>query len=174
MNEHRSELARTRASARAWVYMLYFLFVVIIVGTVAIEVTVQALAEQSAPAGSVSCQAGVQALMSALERARAASCKTELREEAAVTAFRAALEPAWRRVDAVRHSCANDADWVEALDAIQHLRYAEENTVRRESSELASLRRRARELLERGKAGPDSLHDRSGRMFPQSDPLLSR
>ncbi len=149
MAEPTDERERIRAGSRRWVFGVYFAFVAIFLLTLMVEVTVQALSDQAEPRGAVRCRPGIQALMSAVERARAASCKTELSEDQAVQAFRVALDPEWSRADAIRHSCGGDAPSLEALDAIQYLRYAEENTVRRESSELASLRRQARELLER-------------------------
>ena len=138
-----------RAKARRWLQTLFFCFVVLIVVVIVIEITVQALAESPSSPGDVQCGPEINALWNAVERARAASCKTELDEEQAVAAFLVALQPEWGRASAIRRACGGSPTYMETLDAIQYLRHAEENTVRRESSELASLRRRARELLDR-------------------------
>jgi hypothetical protein len=138
-----------RARARRWVHLLYFCFIVLVVAVILVQLTAQALAEAPLPPGGVRCGEEIEGLMLAVDRARTASCKTELTEEEAVAAFRLALQPEWERAGAISRVCDKDPTWRATLDAIQYLRYAEENTVRRESSELASLRRRACQLLER-------------------------
>jgi hypothetical protein len=147
-DDTKDERKALRAKARRWLQTLFFCFVVLIVVVIVIEITVQALAESPSSPGEVQCGPEIMALWNAVERARAASCKTELDEEQAVTAFQVALQPEWGRAGAIRRACGATPSYLQTLDAIQYLRYAEENTVRRESSELASLRRHARELLD--------------------------
>jgi hypothetical protein len=148
MDEQRDEREALRAKARRWLHVLYFCFVVLVV----IACLANLLRKVTAPDArddTVRCAPDIEGLMSAVERARAAACKTELDEDEAVSAFHSALSPEWDRWTAIRRACSESPALRETLDAIQYLRYAEENTVRRESSELASLRRRARELLDR-------------------------
>lgn len=149
MDEQNSERMALRAKARRWVQTLYFCFIVVVVSIIVVEITIQAASEPATGPEHVQCGPEITALWNAIERARAASCKTELDEEQAVAAFQTALQPEWGRAGAIRKACSGSKPYLETLDAIQYLRYAEENTVRRESSELASLRRRARELLDR-------------------------
>jgi len=149
MPEPKTERDRYRAKGRRIVYAAFTIAVFIFVCVLLVEITSQAFAETYADDQGAQCAPGLQELMGAVERARAASCRTEMDEEQAVIAFGAALQPEWSRVGAIRKACEGDRHRLETLDAIQYLRYAEENTVRRESSELASVRRKARELLER-------------------------
>jgi hypothetical protein len=149
MDEQKNERIALRAKARRWLQMLYFCFVVVVVGVIVVEITTQAASEPFRGPEQVQCEPEILALWSAVERARTASCKTELEEEQAVAAFQTALQPEWGRAGAIRRACGKNSAHLETLDAIQYLRFAEENTVRRESSELAYLRRRARELLDR-------------------------
>lgn len=149
MVEPKTERERFRAKGRTIVYGAFTFAVLIFVAVLLVEITHQAFAETYADDQGAQCSPGLQELMVAVERARAASCRTEMDEEQAVIAFRTALLPEWSRVGAIRRACEGDRNRLETLDAIQYLRYAEENTVRRESSELATLRRRARELLDR-------------------------
>ena len=149
MDEQKNERMALRAKTRRVLQTLYFCFVVVVVGIIVVEITLQASSEPSSDSSDVRCGPEILALWNAVERARAASCKTELDEEQSVTAFQTALQPEWGRAGAIRRACGHSPAFLETLDAIQYLRYAEENTVRRESSELASLRRRARELLDR-------------------------
>lgn len=149
MVEQKNERMALRAKARRWLQTLYFCLVVVVVTVIVIEITIQAASEPSTGPEQVQCAPEIMALWNAVERARAASCKTELDEEQAVAAFQTALQPEWGRWGAIRRACGKTPAYLETLDAIQYLRYAEENTVRRESSELAYLRRRARELLDR-------------------------
>jgi len=153
MAEPNRERQRLRKKARTGVYAAFILGYLILVAVLLVQVTGQAIAESWSDDGTVRCEQGLGELMTAVERARAASCKTEMSEERAVEAFRAELMPEWSRVGTIRRACEGDRARLETLDAVQYLRYAEENTVRRESSELASLRRKARELIERNQQG---------------------
>jgi hypothetical protein len=147
MDEPRDEREAMRAKTRRWIHVAYFCFVVVVV-LACMANLIRQVARPDAQDETVRCGPDIEGLMTAVERARAAACKTELDEDEAVSAFQAALQPEWERWGAIRRACSESPGLRETLDAIQYLRYAEENTVRRESSELASLRRRARELLE--------------------------
>jgi hypothetical protein len=148
-----SERAKHRARARRWLLTGYFLFVVLFVLTVTVEITAQALATTPDDGRSLECARGLGSLMAAVERARGAACSSELAEERAVAAFRAALEPEWSRDEAIRRACAASRPHLDTLDAIRQLRYAEENAARRESSDLAGYRRRARDRFDRTVGG---------------------
>lgn len=100
-----------------------------------------------APAPAPTCHEGLLALAAAVERARGAASGSD-GEDLALTRFRQGLEPEWSGRDAIARSCAGDKGDERALDAIERLRYAEEHAVRKESGDLAPLRRRVRSIVE--------------------------
>jgi hypothetical protein len=91
-----------------------------------------------------SCTAGLGALSAAVDRARAAGTSGEGTEDDALARFRAALQPDWAGFEGVASSCRGKPEDEGALDALERLRYAEEHAVRRESGDLAPLRREVR------------------------------
>jgi hypothetical protein len=143
------EREKLRRKARRWVQAIYVVFIMVFVAALLVEVTVQALVRSPGQESAGQCASGIVSLMNALEHARSAACKTEVTEEQALTVFRGNLEPAWSKLSTIRRACEDSKANIETLDAVEYLRYAEENAVRRESSELADLRRQARELVER-------------------------
>ncbi len=100
------------------------------------------------------CREGLEALTAAVGRARGAARGSD-GEEAALAQFRAELTSPWSHRDGIAQSCqASEAD-ARALDAIERLRYAEENAVRREAGDLAPLRRRVQAIVDHDLA-PDA------------------
>ncbi len=87
------------------------------------------------------CQTGISDLLLALRRARAAAAAEPLGERASLARFRQALQPEWRRRGKLTDVCGTDNWALEALTAIDRLRYAEEHAVRYESVDLAPSRR---------------------------------
>lgn len=153
MRPPNTERERCRAKARQWVFGLFASLVILFVAVIAMEVSLQAFASSKTASESTRCVAGIASLWNAIDQARGTLARTELPEEEAVLAFRNSLEIAWSHYDAIRQACSLNPSHVQTLDALERLRYAEETTVRRESSELGSLRRHARELFERNVRG---------------------
>jgi len=120
--------------------------VVCLAGTV--QISQQVFFQDPPPSPYGSCREGLRALVSAVERARAAAPGTD-GEDGAITRFRAALEPEWRSFDGIAIQCKGSVKDEGALDAIERLRYAEEHAARREASDLAPLRRRVQEIVEK-------------------------
>jgi hypothetical protein len=87
------------------------------------------------------CRTGIAELIAALRRARAAAAAEPLGERASLDRFRRALQPEWRARSSLAEVCRTDAWAVEALSAVDRLRYAEEHAVRYESVDLAPSRR---------------------------------
>jgi hypothetical protein len=148
MNRSAGEVAARRSGRRILIaayYVVLGLFIAIAGGNVIWQVWEPVLSRQP----EVECRAGLYGLGRAVDRARAAAqAASQQGEDAAVSRFRAALEPEWSRDAAVAASCNRDAGLAAALDAIERLRYAEERAVRREVNELAPLRRKVDALLD--------------------------
>jgi len=87
------------------------------------------------------CRTGIRELISALRRARDAALSEPLGERASLDRFRLALLPEWRERSRLTAVCDTDAWAIDALSAIDQLRYAEEHAVRYESVDLAPSRR---------------------------------
>lgn len=100
--------------------------------------------------GAASCRVGVRALLTGVERARGQAAARGEGEQAALTAFRRALEPEWSHAAAVLASCrrTKDREALGAFRQVELLRYAEERAVRYEALDLSRLRRRAPDLVE--------------------------
>jgi hypothetical protein len=88
------------------------------------------------------CRTGISELIQALRRARLAAAEEPLGERASLARFRQALLPEWHGRGEVAAACGTDAQALEALSAVDRLRYAEEHAVRYESVDLAPSRRR--------------------------------
>jgi hypothetical protein len=99
------------------------------------------------------CREGLEALVTAVERARGVAPGTD-GEDAAIRRFRVALGPAWGYRDQIAASCTGAHEDERALDAIERLRYAEEHAVRREAGDLAPLRRKIGAILAPGRPAP--------------------
>ena len=103
-----------------------------------------------------SCRDGLAALYQAIERGRlAAEHGPDDGEEAALLRFRETVAPDWRHRDAVAELCRSAPQEISARDAIERLRYAEENAVRREAGDLAPLRRKVQAIVDHDLA-PDA------------------
>lgn len=132
----------------------YFAFSVLVIAVCTIEVTVQACAGvKRTDDATVECASGILSLMHAVERATKSAATGTRPEREALESFRAALEPEWSRREAISHACAGRKDMEETLDAVLHLGWAEERSVRRDSLETTEFRRRARELVARNIPG---------------------
>ena len=130
---------------------IFYAIVVASVGLWTAQITVQVFTSRSgARLGPSDCRAGLAALVTALDAARAASERVEASPEDAIAGFRSALSPAWDDHDRVADSCIREADprLVQSLDTVDRLRYAEENAIRRDARDLGLLRRRMRALRE--------------------------
>jgi hypothetical protein len=88
------------------------------------------------------CHTGITELLSALRRAREAAVSEPLGERASLERFRRALLPEWQKRSRLTAVCESDPWAIDALSAIDQLRYAEEHAVRYESVDLAPSRRR--------------------------------
>ena len=128
----------------------YFAFVVVVCVVSVVEVTLQAFARPHGNVNdSVKCAEGIAALARAVERGLVAVSDDTLTEFEAVDKYRNALEPDWSTRGSVRAACEGDEGKLEALDAVVHMGFAEEHTVRHNAFEVAPFRLRARELLKR-------------------------
>ena len=141
-----------RARGRRIALTLYYAVVALVGGAIAVQVTQQVFFEPAAQPPYATCQQGLQALFSAVARAREAAAGSEGGEDAALARFRSALEPEWTYRDGVASLCRRPAATTGGdtgtLDAIERLRYAEEHAVRREAGELAPLRRKVQALVD--------------------------
>jgi hypothetical protein len=87
------------------------------------------------------CPMAINGLITALRRARLAAAAEPLGERASLDRFRRALLPEWQERAKLDAACGTEAWTIEALSAIDRLRYAEEHAVRYESVDLAPSRR---------------------------------
>ena len=99
------------------------------------------------------CRPGVEALMASIPTARNAAAEGPGGERAALDRFRRSLAPVWAQRAALTAACAGDADAQAGLQAVDELRYAEENHVRYEAAEVTKRRRQAAEIRQRLSAG---------------------
>lgn len=134
----------------------YFALVVVICTICTIQVSSQAISRIGGKSNDpVECVDGIRSLARAIERARVAVHRSDLKESEAVSCYRSNLEPEWSRRGAVQEACQGDANRLRALDAVIHLGFAEEHAVRRDAVELASFRRHATDLIEKHLPPPD-------------------
>jgi hypothetical protein len=137
-----------RRRARRLVMKAYYAVVVAFVALAAGNVTWQVWAPRFRSYPPEDCRTGLRALAEAVVRAQhAAANLADATEDTALAAFRQALRPEWDRYDAVAASCRSEPGLAKALDAMYRLRYAEERAVRRETTELAPLRRKVEHIL---------------------------
>jgi hypothetical protein len=143
---------RERAGRRVALVLIWALAVAL--GLIpAASITFQVFAPEGGPKYA-SCTAGLAALSAAVDRARTTAASGEGAEDEALSRFRAALQPDWSGVDGVAMSCRGKPEDEGALDALERLRYAEEHAVRRESGDLAPLRREVRRKVPQAEASP--------------------
>jgi hypothetical protein len=142
------EASSPRKTGRRIAQVFFWSLVATISVAGAVQITLQVFFIPSAPLPVQSCHDGLRLLHKAVERARSAAAGAE-GEDAALDRFRNALGPEWSSRDGVAALCQGKAPDEGALDAIERLRYAEEHAVRREAGELAPLRRRVQEIIDR-------------------------
>jgi hypothetical protein len=134
----------------------YFALIVVICTICTIQVSTQAISRIGGETDEpVECVDGIRSLARAIERARVAVHRSDLKESEAVSRYRSNLEPEWSRRGAVEKACQGDKNRLRALDAVLHVGFAEEHAVRRDAVELASFRRRATDLIDKYLPPPD-------------------
>jgi hypothetical protein len=99
-----------------------------------------------------SCRQGLDGLVTAIERARAAAEREEGGERRATELFRSSLSPEWVARAGLETLCSGRED-SEMLRAIDALRYAEEHAVRYEATALSEQRARGRVIGARLREG---------------------
>jgi hypothetical protein len=114
-------------------------FVIPWVFYISAQIVVQVLWPDVVPSPWAGCSEGRRGLAASLERAAREAEENDDPDEA-LRRFRTSISTDWRHVEGVRTTCSTPDDR-RALDALERLRYAEENAVRREVSSLARLRR---------------------------------
>ena len=140
-----------RARGRRIAVRVYYLLLAAVCLMAGGQVTRELLfarAPERTPVSSATCAHGLRALIAAVTRAKVAANTSALGEDHALNSFRAALEPEWGRAAEVSASCSGSVRDEAALDAIFHLRYAEENAVRREAAESYPFAVEAQALME--------------------------
>jgi hypothetical protein len=141
-----------RRRARRAIMTVYYVVVVVFIVVAAGNVIWQVWSPRFKHYPPEDCRAGLRSLAQATLRAQHAAAELgSQNEDLALTTFRGALLPEWARFDAVAASCRSQSSQPGlsvALDSIDRLRYAEERAVRRETSELAPLRRKVEHILE--------------------------
>lgn len=121
--------------------ILFYAAIGLFVVAVTYQLTRQVFFAEGQKSPFTSCGESFDALTAAIARAREAAPGLD-GEDAAVARFRAALAPEWDYRADIGAKCRGEEATRAALDAIDRLRYAEENAARREAHELAPLRRR--------------------------------
>jgi hypothetical protein len=126
--------------------VFYGLVVLFTLGAAA-QISVQVYSA-NAPWGG-GCPGGLRMLSASIQEAQRASEGADLPAEEALQQFRRALAPGWGARDTIERACkaTGDRRLLDTFDAIERLRYAEENAMRREGHDLAPLRRRVQTLL---------------------------
>jgi hypothetical protein len=147
MAEEKTSLDRVRRTGRR---VGIVVFTVIVAGATLVW-TLQILFAVFSPkvlAVATECHGGTRQLLLAVRRARTAAASESGDERAAMTRFRASLEPEWSTRTSLDSLCSSDPKARVALTEIDALRYAEEHAVRYESVGLAPQRRRVQALYE--------------------------
>jgi hypothetical protein len=138
-----------RRRARRGIMTAYYVVVIAFIALAAGNVVWQVWSPRFRHYPPEDCRTGLRALAQATLRAQhAAASLGSPGEDLALSEFRGALWPEWDRYDAIAASCRSKEGLAVALDAIERLRYAEERAVRRETTELAPLRRKVDHILE--------------------------
>ncbi|HEY4159165.1 MAG TPA: hypothetical protein VGM29_13745 [Polyangiaceae bacterium] len=110
------------------------------------QVLYQVFSTTPSPVG-IECRPKMVELARAVVRARAAAAADGGGERAALTRFRAALEPEWNQRKALDGVCNADPTTRAALADVDALRYAEEHAVRYEALGLGPERLRVQSLM---------------------------
>jgi hypothetical protein len=134
-NENRGERLGRRVGLLAFSTIL-----TTFVAVAGAQVLVQGFSPPTAEPRVASCRDGLRALLSSLERARSAP-GTEDNERKRLGRFRTALLPEWQWRTGIEGFCASDPFALRGLNALDRLRYAEEQAVRNAAYDLAPSRR---------------------------------
>jgi hypothetical protein len=129
----------------------------LIVGGATLVWTIQILYAVFAPpvyAVAKDCRGGTRDLLTAVRRASLAAAAETGDERAALSRFRAGLEPEWSTRASLDTVCRGDQQAQASLAEIDALRYAEEHAVRYEAVGLAPQRRRVQALYQLESDGP--------------------
>jgi len=143
------EASRTSAAARRGKTAGAALFTLLLgVPTViwASQIVSQAWSSPAPSAAPGDCRAGLAALLQAVRQARTGAADEAAGERASLARFRQALEPTWSQRAALGAACRDDPPARQLLHEVELLRYAEERTVRQDSTDVARRRRRVRRL----------------------------
>jgi len=132
--------------ARRIAAIVFLAVVVAFVGISTSQIVMQAFAPEVKRGPWTTCADGLAALSGALDRGMTAA-EAETDPEKGVGAFRVAVAPDWQYAEGVRESCGRP-DERRGLDALERLRYAEEQSVRREAASLAPIRKQADQAIE--------------------------
>ena len=147
LDEAGRRLKRRKRTGRRVVYALFYSFVILFTLGLAAQITIQVYSPGAPWSGD--CRAGLRHLAGSLAEAQRSSEGTELGVEEALRRFREAIAPGWAVRTSVERICRQTGDptLIEAFDALERLRYAEEIVVRRQANDLSPLRRQARGLV---------------------------
>ncbi len=137
-NEPRVE--RARRLGRRVALAIFGLVVSGVTAAWTVEIIQQVWFPPAGPAAS-DCRGGVRNLIVAIRRARIEADAETGGERAAVSRFRAALNPEWQGREGIGAACRGDALGERALRDVDRLRYAEEHATRYEAVDLAERRR---------------------------------
>jgi hypothetical protein len=139
--------ASGRKRSRALAVIVYYGAIVALCISATTQITQQVFYQPRVPSPYKTCNEGLSALVSAIERARRLAPGND-GEDPAIERFRTALNPEWGYVDSIADACRGSIKDEGALDAIERLRYAEEHAVRREAGDLAPLRRKVQAIVD--------------------------
>jgi len=118
------------------------LFVVVATFTLVCSVQIIRQAWSAPPAEvNVDCRPGIEGLIAAVRRARAAAANGTGGEREALQRFREALLPEWAARGGLQVRCRDDREATRALGEVDRLRYAEEHALRYEALDVAGRRR---------------------------------
>lgn len=144
---------RTSLRKRTRRYMMigYFFVVLAVCGISAVQVVKQVFftKPELADAKQLECGEGIRLLDDAIDRARKTVHRSALNETQAVRKYRDALEPTWSHRFAIERACMGDVQREQAVRALIRLGHAEEHAVRSDAAELARLRKRTEQLVQR-------------------------
>lgn len=154
-NDRPERLKReAQKKGRRIVMVGYFILVVAVTAIVTVEITTQVFQASnetqdctSNNCAPIDCAEGIRSLVTAIDRARNKISASDANESQAIAIFRASLNPEWQRRNDIERACKESEGYLETLDAVVQLGFAEEAAVRREAIEIASIRHQAAELI---------------------------
>jgi len=152
MDPHHANLERLRRRGRRVGIAIFSALITAFTAISSIQVLQQVWDPPLLPTATP-CHIALRGLVAAVERARAEAAQETRGERAAVQRFRRALDPEWSHRAALGSACGSDNELAHGLKLIDWLRYAEEHAVRYEALDVAHLRRRTAQLMNRLQAG---------------------